>query len=101
MTIDIRGDGDYSRLCPPTASISCERTLEACEQISREMHEHFDQVAAENPDARAVADAIAHPAPGLSTITISKEFGADISDPDDVYRRILEVNDEFSRSGTH
>jgi hypothetical protein len=36
-------------------------TREQAEQIAREMQGHFDQVAAENHEARAVADALAHP----------------------------------------
>ena len=36
-------------------------TREQAEQIAREVQGHFDQVAAENHEARAVADALAHP----------------------------------------
>jgi hypothetical protein len=63
-------------------------TQPQCEQIAREMQEHFNQVVAENPDARAVADAIAHPSPAL--ITIDQDFSA--CEPDRVYQNILKAN---------
>ena len=50
--------------CPdslPASRVVHVDSMEVAEQISREMHSHFDQVSAENLAARAVADALAHP----------------------------------------
>ena len=84
MEIRFRGDDGEEMLAPSTLSFAIHRTLDQCEQISREMHDHFEQVANENPSARAVADALAHPpAEPLRNITIQQDF--DLTEPDKVF----------------
>ena len=63
IVMDIRmvtdGKPPVSRLL--TSRFADVENYDQVEQIAREMHTHFDQVAAENPAARAVADVLARP----------------------------------------
>ena len=70
-------DDTQHRACPMEESFALNLTEEQCHQIAREMHAHFDQVAAENPAARAVADVLAHPPPehSLNLTMTMRKFG--------------------------
>ena len=63
IVMDIRmvtdGKPPVSRLL--TSRFAGVENYDQVEQIAREMQTHFDQVAAENPAARAVADVLARP----------------------------------------
>jgi hypothetical protein len=64
IVMDIRmvdGKPPGSRLL--TSRFADVENYDQVEQIAREMRTHFDQVVAENPAARAVADILARPEP--------------------------------------
>ena len=84
MEIKILDDEYDNKLSPPTMSFGLDLPEKQCEQIAREMHAHFEQVANENPAARAAADVLAHATP--KTVTIQQDFSAD--DPDRFYWNI-------------
>lgn len=69
-------DDNHSQLQRQTTSIATGLTETACKEIEREMHDHFNQVVAENPDARAAADALAHQPPPINSIRINQSFGS-------------------------
>ena len=84
MEITILDDDPSKSQLLPTRSLCAYLPADQCEQIAREMHAHFEQVANENPAARAAADVLAHATP--KTVTIQQDFSAD--DPDRFYWNI-------------
>lgn len=82
MTINLWDEPDEYKMLANVESQTL--TEEQCMQIAREMKDHFNQVVAENPDARAAADALAHP---VRSINITQDFKG--ADPDRVFQRVM------------
>ena len=92
MEIKILDDDHVNALVSLTMSFHLELPLDQCQQISSEMHDHFEQVANENSAARAVADTLAHPPAESARVFIQPTFGAS-TDPNEVYKAILKMNE--------
>jgi hypothetical protein len=106
LKIEIRLTALYDRddavpidISPLERIVSVE-SYEQAKQIAREINDHFQQVANENPAARAVADALAHEQSGIGTITIQQDFTTSNTDPDDFYKEIVKMNATGGPHGT-